>query len=101
MARTIFTDLTKMPDDDHTKARAYLEFTKVLHEVESTVHAIPREAMKTDPHGLGSTVKLAERLDRKMERMSDVLREMHVDYWYRVYTLEGYNLYAHQLVPRN
>ena len=65
-----------MPDDDHTKARAYLEFTKVLHEVESTVHAIPREAMKTDPHGLGSTVKLAERLDRKMERMSDVLREM-------------------------
>ncbi|KLO15468.1 hypothetical protein SCHPADRAFT_938703 [Schizopora paradoxa] len=76
LARAIFDDLASMPDSDVSKALAYSELAKALKKVDNVFHALLETTLSQDPLGRWSTVKCAIGLDRKWERLSDVVCEM-------------------------
>ncbi|KLO14014.1 hypothetical protein SCHPADRAFT_334693 [Schizopora paradoxa] len=75
MARTIYFDLAAMLDDDHSKSQAYDDLADALDELSRRLHDALQYAINS-PQGRGSIVKLLEGLDRKMEKLSEVLCEM-------------------------
>lgn len=76
LARTVFLDLSTMPDDDVKKARKYLVLADTLHDIENVQHRVLQHAMANRPRDEGDCVTSAEGVYARIERLADVLGEL-------------------------